>query len=362
MSSATAMTPVGPVSEENRTTGAKLQPTSFCLAELAGELKPEPICAQGVGRFVLFPLKYPEVWEHYKKSVACFWTAEEVDLAHDMRDWEALADDERHFISHILAFFAAADGIVNENLSLNFAEEVTMPEARCFYGFQMAIENIHWEVYSLLIDTYIKNAKEKERLFNALTTIPAVKRKADCVMKYMDTRYASFAERIVAFVCAEGLAFSGSFCAIYWLKKRGKMPGLCFANELISRDEGLHCDFGCLLYSMLENRLPDKRVHEILTEFYAAEVEFITSALPVELIGMNSSLMIEYIKTTANVLCKGLNAPSLFPGATNPFDWMSLIDIDGKTNYFERRVGEYNKAWIDQSSSASKILTFDDEF
>jgi len=295
-------------------------------------------------RFVLFPLKHPQVWEMYKKAEASFWTAEEIDLAHDMTDWEKLNDDERHFVSHVLAFFAASDGIVNENLCERFASEVQWPEARCFYGFQIAMENIHSETYSLLIDTYIKDAEKRSHLFNAIETVPCVKKKADWALRWI-TESTRFAERLIAFAVVEGIFFSGSFCAIFWLKKRGLMPGLTFSNELISRDEGMHCDFACLLYSMLEKKLPAETVQEIVRDAVAHEKEFITEALSVDLIGMNSRMMSQYIEFVADRLLVALGVPKLY-NATNPFDWMELISLQGKTNFFEKRVSEYQKAGV----------------
>jgi len=304
----------------------------------------EPILRTNHRRFVLFPIKHPQVWEMYKKAEASFWTAEEIDLAHDMNDWEKLNDKERHFISHVLAFFAASDGIVNENLCERFASEVQIPEARCFYGFQIAMENIHSETYSLLIDTYVTNNEEKTRLFNAIDTVPCVTKKANWALKWISNA-SRFAERLVAFAVVEGIFFSGSFCAIYWLKKRGLMPGLTFSNELISRDEGMHCDFACLLYKMLDNKLDTETVHEIVSDAVAMEKEFVCDALPVDLIGMNSRTMSQYIEFVADRLLYSLGAPKLY-GAANPFDWMELISLQGKTNFFEKRVGEYQKAGV----------------
>jgi len=280
----------------------------------------------------------------YKKAEASFWTAEEIDLAHDMTDWGKLTHDEKHFISHVLAFFAASDGIVNENLCERFASEVQMPEARCFYGFQIAMENIHSETYSLLIDTYIKDIDERARLFNAIETVPCVAKKASWALKWISNS-GRFAERLVAFAVVEGIFFSGSFCAIFWLKKRGLMPGLTFSNELISRDEGMHCDFACLLYSMLEQPLPDETIHEIVRDAVAHEKEFLCDALKVDLIGMNSKMMAQYIEFVADRLLVALNVPKLY-NQTNPFDWMELISLQGKTNFFEKRVGEYQKAGV----------------
>jgi ribonucleoside-diphosphate reductase beta chain len=261
-----------------------------------------------------------------------------------MTDWDKLTKDEKHFISHILAFFAASDGIVNENLCERFASEVQIPEARCFYGFQIAMENIHSETYSLLIDTYIKDATERNHLFNAIDTVPCVQKKAAWALRWISNS-GRFAERLVAFAVVEGIFFSGSFCAIFWLKKRGLMPGLTFSNELISRDEGMHCDFACLLYSMLQEQLPDETIHEIISDAVVHEKEFLCEALPVDLIGMNSKMMAQYIEFVADRLLVALGAPKLY-NQTNPFDWMELISLQGKTNFFEKRVGEYQKAGV----------------
>jgi len=263
-----------------------------------GVLDDEPILRENKDRFVLFPIKHADIWNMYKKAEASFWTAEEIDLSADLVDWaERLNDDERHFIKHVLAFFAASDGIVNENLAINFMNEVQYPEARCFYGYQIMIENIHSETYSLLIDTYIKDSTEKNRLFHAIDTVPAVKRKAEWALRWIEK--GSFQERLVAFAAVEGIFFSGSFCSIFWLKKRGLMPGLSFSNELISRDEGLHCDFACLLYSQLRNKLPESKVHEIIMNAVEIEKDFVTDAIPVQLIGMNAQLMCQYIEFVA---------------------------------------------------------------
>ncbi|KIY97028.1 ribonucleoside-diphosphate reductase subunit M2 [Monoraphidium neglectum] len=302
---------------------------------------PEPLLDENPDRFCMFPIKYSTIWEFYKKAEASFWTAEEVDLGDDMRHWEKLSGDERHFILHVLAFFAASDGIVLENLGARFLKEVQVPEARAFYGFQIAIENIHSEMYSLLLESYIKDPVEKDRLFHAISTVPAVKKKADWAIKWI-TSSDDFSERLVAYAAVEGIFFSGSFCAIFWLKKRGLMPGLTFSNELISRDEGLHTDFGCLLYGMLNNKIPNSRVLEIVTEAVAIEIEFITEALPVDLIGMNGKLMAQYIEFVADRLLVALGCEKQYHSA-NPFDWMELISLNGKTNFFEKRVGEYQK-------------------
>ena len=319
----------------------------------------ERILKANRSRFVLFPIKERKVWDMYKKAESAFWTAEEVDLAYDTKDWNALKDGERFFISRVLAFFAASDGIVNENLALNFSNEVQLPEARCFYGFQIAIENIHSEVYSLLIDTYIKDPEEKDKLLNAIDTIPAVMKKAEWALKWTDKTKASFAERLVAFAAVEGIFFSGSFCAIFWLKKRGIMPGLCFSNELISRDEGLHRDFACLLYSMLDEKLPVAKVHEIIGAAVEAELEFITDALPVNLIGINQVLMCQYIKFVSDHLLSALGVPKLYE-ATNPFDWMDLISVEGKTNFFEKRVGEYSISGVGGAETSE--FSLEEEF
>ena len=313
--------------------------------ETNGRLAPEPLLRPNPHRFVLFPIQHDDIWQMYKKAEASFWTAEEIDLKTDTTDWTRLNSNERHFISHVLAFFAASDGIVNENLSSNFATEVTSPEARCFYGFQIAVENIHSETYSLLIDTYIKDPTKKTHLLRAIETIPCVRRKAQWALRWCDTASASFAERMIAFAAVEGIFFSGSFCAIFWLKKRGLMPGLCFSNELISRDEGLHCDFACLMYSKLTNRLPESRIVEIISSAVAIEMEFVVDALPVELIGMNSTMMCDYIKFCADRLLLCLGCDRHFKTG-NPFEWMETISLQGKTNFFEKRVGEYSKSGV----------------
>lgn len=309
-------------------------------------------------RFVLFPIEYDKIWQMYKQAEASFWTAEEIDLQPDLKDWENLTDDERYFIKNVLAFFAASDGIVNENLAVHFMQEVQLPEARCFYGFQIMIENIHAETYSLLIDTYISDPKEKSHLFNALETVPCVKKKADWALKWIEN--GSFVERLIAFAAVEGIFFSGSFCSIFWLKKRGLMPGLSFANELISRDEGLHCDFACLLYSMLENKLTKEAVLEIITDAVELEKEFVVSSLPVGLIGMNSKLMCQYIEFVADRLLDTLGYGKHF-NAENPFDFMELISLSGKTNFFERRVSEYSKAGVNKKKE-DQTIKFDEDF
>ena len=303
----------------------------------------EPLLKENKNRFVLFPIQHQEIWNMYKQAEASFWTAEEIDLSHDQKDWDNMAEGERQFVKHVRAFFAASDGIVNENLAVNFIREVQIPEARCFYGFQIMMENIHSETYSLLIDTYIKDAAEKTRLLTAMDTVPCVGKKGEWALRWI--RKGSFAERLVAFAAIEGIFFSGSFCSIFWLKKRGLMPGLSFSNELISRDEGLHCDFACLLYSMLQEKLSTEFIHEIIGNAVEIEKEFVSDALPVDLIGMNSKMMCQYIEFVADRLLVALGHPKLFK-ATNPFDFMELISLQGKTNFFEKRVAEYQKAGV----------------
>jgi ribonucleoside-diphosphate reductase beta chain len=305
----------------------------------------EPILRENKDRFVVFPIKHDDIWKMYKQSEASFWTAEEIDLSQDIVDWEKLNKDERHFVKHVLAFFAASDGIVNENLATEFYDEVQYPEARCFYGFQIAVENIHSETYSLLIDTLVKDNEEKDGLFRAIDTVPCVTKKADWAMRWINDT-DSFAERIVAFAAVEGIFFSGSFCSIFWLKKRGMMPGLTFSNELISRDEGLHTDFACLLYTnYIEKKLPEERVKHIIMDAVEIEKEFITDSLPVDLIGMNSRLMTQYIEFVADRLLISLGCSKAY-GSANPFEWMELISLQGKTNFFEKRVGEYQKSGV----------------
>lgn len=315
----------------------------------------EPILIENKDRFVLFPIKHQQIWDMYKQAEASFWTAEEIDLSPDLFDWEnKLNANEKHFIKHILAFFAASDGIVNENLAVNFMNEVQYPEARCFYGFQIMIENIHSEAYSLLIDTYIKDPQEKDYLFHAIETVPCVSKKAEWALKWISK--GAFSERLIAFAAVEGIFFSGSFCSIFWLKKRGLMPGLSFANELISRDEGLHCDFACLLYSQLENKLSLDTMQTIIISAVTIEKEFVKDALPVKLIGMNEDLMCQYIEFVADRLLVALGSPKIF-NATNPFDFMDLISIPGKTNFFERRVSEYQKSGVMSSKEGFAFIT-----
>jgi ribonucleoside-diphosphate reductase beta chain len=320
----------------------------------------EPILVENKKRFVLFPIQHNDIWQMYKQAEASFWTAEEIDLSPDIRDWEKLNDGERHFISHVLAFFAASDGIVNENLAENFLHEVQLPEAKCFYGFQIMMENIHSETYSLLIDTYIKDPQEKDRLFNALDTVDCVAKKGDWALKWIKSE--SFVERILAFAAVEGIFFSGSFCSIFWLKKRGLMPGLSFSNQLISRDEGLHCDFACLLYrNYIQNKLPQERVYEIILDAVKIEKEFITEALPVNLIGMNAKLMSQYIEYVADFWLHELGYEKYF-NSENPFDFMDLISLRGKTNFFENRVAEYQKAGVSNGSKDAHKFSVDEDF
>lgn len=319
----------------------------------------EPILQENKDRFVLFPISQAEIWQMYKQAEASFWTAEEIDLTIDLNDWEnRLSADEKHFIKHVLAFFAASDGIVNENLAVNFMSEVQYPEARCFYGFQIMIENIHSEAYSLLIDTYIKNPQEKDRLFHALDTLPCVAQKGQWALRWISK--GSFAERLIAFAAVEGIFFSGSFCAIFWLKKRGLMPGLSFANELISRDEGLHCDFACLLYSKLTYPLPEHAVKAIIQHAVSIEKEFVLDAIPVKLIGMNADLMCQYIEFVADRLLVALGCSKCYH-ASNPFDFMELISLQGKTNFFERRVSEYQKSGV-MSGKESQKFSLNEDF
>ena len=320
---------------------------------------PEPILEKNPNRFVIFPIEHNDIWEEYKKGEACFWTAEEIDLSQDLDDWRnVLSDDEKYFIKNVLAFFAASDGIVNENLAENFVSEVQYSEAKFFYGFQIMMENIHSETYSLLIDTYIQDKEEKDMLFNAIDTIPAVKKKADWALKWIDSPH--FQERLIAFAAVEGIFFSGSFCSIFWLKKRGLMPGLSFSNELISRDEGMHCDFAVLLHNNhLANKVSVERITEIISSALEIEKEFITESLPVRLIGMNSDLMIQYLEFVADTLLVSLECPKLY-GSENPFDFMINIALQGKANFFEKRVSEYQKAGV--LNSSGNEFTLDEDF
>ena len=320
----------------------------------------EPILEENKNRFVLFPIQHDDIWKAYKTQEASIWTAEELDLSQDIYDWaEKLNDDERFFIKHILAFFAASDGIVNENLAENFVKEVQYTEAKFFYGFQIMMENIHSETYSLLIDTYIKDDKEKDYLFNALETFPPVKKKADWALNWIDN--GNFAQRLVAFAAVEGIFFSGSFCSIFWLKKRGLMPGLSFSNELISRDEGMHCDFACLLYNEhVVNKLPKETVTKIITDAVEIEKEFVTDAIPVSLIGMNATLMQQYIEFVADRLLSELGCEKVYK-SENPFEFMEMISLQGKTNFFEKRVAEYQKSGV-ANGSESQVFKLDEDF
>jgi len=303
----------------------------------------EPLLAADDNRFVMFPIKHNDIWEMYKKQVDCFWRAEEIDLTKDLKDWDCLNQDERFFISMILAFFAASDGIVLENLAVRFMNDVQISEARAFYGFQIAMENVHSETYSLLIETYIKNSEEKHRLFNAIEHFPSIKKKSDWAQKWIHDNRSSFATRLIAFACVEGIFFSGAFCSIFWIKKRGLLPGLTFSNELISRDEALHCEFAVLLYSKLLKKMNKARVHEIIKEAVEIETEFICDALPCRLIGMNSLMMTQYIQFVADRLCVQLGYDKIY-NANNPCDFMELISLESKGNMFERKIGEYGLA------------------
>ncbi|MDA9051315.1 ribonucleotide-diphosphate reductase subunit beta [Schleiferiaceae bacterium] len=320
-------------------------------------MQQEPILQENKNRFVIFPIQHDDIWQWYKKQEASFWTAEEIDLHQDVVDWKKLSDDERYFLKHILAFFAASDGIVNENLAENFVNEVQYSEAKFFYGFQIMMENIHSEMYSLLIDTLVDNDKEKDELFNALERFPAIKKKADWALRWIDSE--SFAERLIAFAAVEGIFFSGAFCSIFWMKKRGLLPGLATSNEFISRDEGLHRDFACHLHNNhLVNKVPQERIVQILSEALDIEREFITESLPVNLIGMNSKLMSEYLEFVTDHLLETLNCPKAYNTA-NPFDFMDMISLEGKTNFFEKRVSEYKKAGVGEEQSDHNI---DDAF
>ncbi|CEP24317.1 RNR2 [Cyberlindnera jadinii] len=328
--------------------------------------KGEPLLVENKRRFVLFPIKYHEIWQAYKKAEASFWTAEEIDLSKDLHDWNnRLNENERFFISRVLAFFAASDGIVNENLVENFSAEVQIPEAKCFYGFQIMMENIHSETYSLLIDTYIKDPKEAEFLFNAIETIPCIKKKADWALRWIADDDALFAERLVAFAAVEGIFFSGSFASIFWLKKRGLMPGLTFSNELICRDEGLHTDFACLLFAHLKNKPAPEIVERIITEAVEIESEYFTDALPASLLGMNCKLMCQYVRFCADRLLVALGNKKFY-NDTNPFDFMENISLAGKTNFFEKRVSDYQKAGVMASTTKTETdgdaFAFDEDF
>ncbi len=327
-------------------------------------IEDEYILTPNDNRFVLFPIVHKEIWKMYKKHEASFWTAQEIDLSQDEKDWQKLTPNDQHFIKHVLAFFAASDGIVLENLAERFLCEVQIPEARCFYGFQIAMENVHSETYSLLIDTYIKDTAEKNHLLHAMKTIPVIEKKAAWALKWIKSD-RSFAERLFAFGCVEGIFFSGSFCAIFWIKKRGLMPGLTFSNELIARDESLHTEFACLLYKMLKNKLDIEIIYEIIREAVKIEIEFVCESIPVALIGMNQKLMIQYIEFVADRLLCALDIPKIY-NVTNPFEWMEMISLLGKTNFFEKRVGEYQRAGImsgiESNSKVNHEFTVNDDF
>ncbi|RYO83923.1 hypothetical protein DL764_009404 [Monosporascus ibericus] len=357
---------------------AEEEPKTAVAPTIKPEEADEPLLQENPQRFVLFPIKYHEIWQMYKKAEASFWTAEEIDLSKDLHDWNnRLNEDEKYFISHILAFFAASDGIVNENLVERFSGEVQVPEARCFYGFQIMMENIHSETYSLLIDTYVKEPAQRTYLFNAIDTIPCIRRKADWALRWINDKKSTFAQRLIAFAAVEGIFFSGAFASIFWLKKRGLMPGLTFSNELISRDEGLHTDFACLLFSHLKNRPSKQLIQDIITDAVVIEQEFLTEALPCALLGMNATLMKQYIEFVADRLLVALGNDKVYR-STNPFDFMENISLGGKTNFFEKRVGEYQKAGVMNSTKKNNSndavsspepkgenggdFTFDDDF
>jgi len=347
--------------ENNKVTKVDNTPKNFLKPKVSAiDPQSEPLLKDNPSRFVIFPIQFDDIFAMYKKAVASFWTVEEVDLSKDINDWDKLKDEERHFISHVLAFFAASDGIVNENLVERFCQEVQVSEARCFYGFQIAMENIHSEMYSLLINTFIRDSTEQTRLFNAIETIPCIKKKADWALRYISHETATYAERIIAFAAVEGIFFSGSFASIFWLKKRGLMPGLTFSNELISRDEGLHTDFACLMYKHLVNKLSEEEVKSIIADAVKIEQEFLTDALPVNLIGMNCVLMSQYIEYVADRLLLELGCTKMY-NVENPFDFMENISLEGKTNFFEKRVGEYQKCGV-MSSPDQRSFTLDADF
>ena len=351
--------------EEQSTTSTPATPTTPVVPADKMEVKDisadEPLLRENPHRHVLFPLKYMDIWNKYKAAEASVWTVSEIDLGEDVRDWLKLSPDEQHFIKNILAFFAASDGIVLENLAGRFMNDIKIPEARCFYGLQIMIENIHSETYSLLIDTYIQDPEEKLKLFHAVDHMPAISKKADWALKWIGSE-SSFAERLIAFAAVEGIFFSGSFCAIFWLKKRSIMPGLTFSNELISRDEGLHCDFACLLYKEhLVHKVSDERLREIIAEAVSIEKEFITESLPVRLIGMNCELMKTYIEFVADRLMVAMGHEKMY-NATNPFDFMEMISLQGKTNFFEKKVGDYQKAGVMDNNGAHKHFSTTEDF
>lgn len=327
----------------------------------------EPLLKPNIQRFTLFPIQYPNIMFYYQKAKASIWFDEEVDLGNDMKDWNKMTHDEQHYVKHVLAFFASSDGIVTENLATRFMSEIQVPEARMFYGFQIMIENVHSHVYSLLIDTYIRDVQEKVKLFNAISTVPCVKKKAEWAMKWMSSTSSTFGERLVAFCAVEGIFFSGSFCAIFWLKKRNLLPGLCFSNELISRDEGLHCEFACLLICMLIHPPTTSVITQIIKEAVEIEKEFVRDALPVGLIGMNATLMCQHIESVADHWLKVLGCPKAYHSKT-PFDWMTLLDLQGKKNFFEGRVSEYARAGIthskdgSDSSGGERVFSLNEDF
>eukprot|EP00055_Hartaetosiga_balthica_P000496 m.136719 g.136719 ORF g.136719 m.136719 type:complete len:366 (+) comp10867_c0_seq1:156-1253(+) len=331
-----------------------------CVELSPEEIEDEVLLRENRGRFVMFPIEHQAVWEMYKKAQASFWTATEVDLARDLTDWVKLSEDERYFIKNVLAFFAASDGIVNENLGERFLAEIQLTEARCFYGFQIMMENVHSEMYSLLIDTYISDSREKANLFNAIETVPAIKEKAEWAMRWIDHKQASFAERVVAFAAVEGIFFSGSFAAIFWLKNRGVMPGLTKSNEFISRDEGLHTDFACLMYSMVNKKPSKERVLGIIMDAVEIEQKFLTEALPVSMLGMNSNLMKQYIEFVSDRLIVALGYDKIY-NVSNPFQFMENISIEAKTNFFEGRVSEYQVSGV-MANTEDNEITFDADF
>ena len=354
--------PVRTLGEKNQNiiNVAKTAPVKGGVSKNAFDPELEPLLRENPRRFVIFPIEYHDIWAMYKKAEASFWNAEEVDLSKDRSDWEKLTPDERHFISHVLAFFAASDGIVNENLVERFSQEVQITEARCFYGFQIAMENVHSEMYSLLIDTYIADPRERDYLFNAIETLPCVKKKADWALKWISSKSATFAERVIAFAAVEGIFFSGSFAAIFWLKKRGLMPGLTFSNELISRDEGLHTDFACLMFKHVVQKPSKEEIVAIIRDAVSIEQEFLTDALPCAMIGMNGDLMKQYIEFVADRLLIELGCGKIY-NSENPFDFMEHISLEGKTNFFEKKVGEYQK-WGVMAKKEDNVFTLDAEF
>ncbi|XP_055700917.1 ribonucleoside-diphosphate reductase subunit M2 [Phlebotomus papatasi] len=341
---------------------SKAEDVTKAVAKSSTKFDPElePLLRENPRRFVVFPIQYHDIWEMYKQAEASFWTVEEVDLSRDIDHWNALKDCERKFISHVLAFFAASDGIVNENLVERFSQEVQITEARFFYGFQIAMENVHSEMYSLLIDTYIRDPQEKEFLFNAIETLPCVKKKADWALQWIASQEANFGERVIAFAAVEGIFFSGSFASIFWLKSRGIMPGLTFSNELISRDEGLHCDFACLMFKHLVQKPSKERIIEIIREAVTIEQEFLTDALPVDMLGMNCQLMSQYIEFVADRLLVELGVDKIY-NSKNPFSFMEFISLEGKTNFFEKKVGEYQKAGV-MADRMDNVFTMDADF